>query len=948
MPARVGSLGSGDLFEREQELAVVDGLLDAARGGAGGLVLITGPAGIGKTSLLDACHEAGEKRGIVVLRAIADELLMGSSFATVRELLWPRVQAAGQGVWEGAAGLAAPVFRTEGAEIAERPPAASVLHGLYWLVAGLAEHAPLALLVDDGQWLDHASAGFFAYLARRVGPLPVLLVVAMRGGETLGAPPALGPLVELGGRELRISPLSEDASVALVRRRLGARADSELCRSCWEATGGNPFYLRELTVALEAERERPSVELAKSVRELGAGAIGRTVLVRLARLGSDCERLAQAVAVLGPGCALRHAAALARLERDQAEAAADALRAADLLTGGRALSFSHPIVAEALTAELPPSRLAAMHGRAADLLVADGAGPERVSLHLLSTEPYGEPARVDVLRSAAREALARGAPELAVSYLRRALAEPPPKESRLGVLRELGRAECLAPIATDFTALREALALADDPRQRVDISLELALGLFAVIRNQDGRAVLEEALEREEDLDADTVEQLEAALIAGGLDELAATPMLLVRAERHFEAARRGAVRDPRTLAALAVTGVVTGMSAQDAGALAELALRDERMLSRWLDDGYVTATAALCMADRLADADHAADAGIVEAQHRGLASMFMQLAVVRAETAFRAGDLDLAHAYAERALELGRELGAEHVALRQWLPIVLLERGDVNAALRLLEPAELDRAALAGSFAVVVLAHRGRALVAAGDLDRGLADLLDADRRMVAAGWQLSVLTDWVPSAAVALLELGRAGEARQLATRELADAVAFGAARRHGIALSLAGRLEGGDEGLALLRRAVGVLERTPARLEHARALINLGEGLRTRGHRVEARSALTQAISIAGELGAGALSERARLELVATGARPRRTALSGPDALTPAERRTARMAAGGLSNREIAQALFVSAKTVEAQLSQAYAKLAIHSRQELHAALTRGRPDSGPVKQ
>ena len=185
-----GSLGSGALFEREQELAVVDGLLDAARGGAGGLVLITGPAGIGKTSLLDACAQAGEKRQLLVLRAIADELLMGSSFATVRELLWPRVREAGQAAWEGAAGLAAPVFRTEGGQLAERPPAASVLHGLYWLVAGLAEHAPLALFVDDGQWLDHASAGFFAYLARRVGPLPVLLVIAMRGGDTLRAAPA--------------------------------------------------------------------------------------------------------------------------------------------------------------------------------------------------------------------------------------------------------------------------------------------------------------------------------------------------------------------------------------------------------------------------------------------------------------------------------------------------------------------------------------------------------------------------------------------------------------------------------------------------------------------------------------------------------------------------------------------------------------------------------------
>ena len=119
-----------------------------------------------------------------------------------------------------------------------------------------------------------------------------------------------------------------------------------------------------------------------------------------------------------------------------------------------------------------------------------------------------------------------------------------------------------------------------------------------------------------------------------------------------------------------------------------------------------------------------------------------------------------------------------------------------------------------------------------------------------------------------------------------------------------------------------------------------MNLGEGLRVRGRRAEARQVLAQARDIAHDLGARALVRRARDELVASGARPRREALSGPDALTPAEARTARMAAEGLSNREIAQALFVSAKTVEAQLSQAYAKLSIHGRRELAGALGRKR--------
>jgi DNA-binding CsgD family transcriptional regulator len=130
--------------------------------------------------------------------------------------------------------------------------------------------------------------------------------------------------------------------------------------------------------------------------------------------------------------------------------------------------------------------------------------------------------------------------------------------------------------------------------------------------------------------------------------------------------------------------------------------------------------------------------------------------------------------------------------------------------------------------------------------------------------------------------------------------------------------------------------VLERSEARLEHAHALVALGSGLIERGERAAAREPLTCGLDLAYRGGGGAIAERARAQLLTLGLRPRRQALSGPEALTPAERRTARMAAGGLSNRQIAQALFVSPKTVESQLSRAYEKLGIRTRAELAAAL------------
>jgi hypothetical protein len=138
----------------------------------------------------------------------------------------------------------------------------------------------------------------------------------------------------------------------------------------------------------------------------------------------------------------------------------------------------------------------------------------------------------------------------------------------------------------------------------------------------------------------------------------------------------------------------------------------------------------------------------------------------------------------------------------------------------------------LQGWHGVVTLAGRGVVRVAMGDLERGAADMLDADRRMSSAGLQLSVLTDWVAAATRTLVHLGRQADAQEIAVRELEQAIAFGAARRHGIALSVCGSLDSGDDALVSLCRAVEILERSAARLEHARALVNLGVGLRHRG--------------------------------------------------------------------------------------------------------------------
>jgi DNA-binding CsgD family transcriptional regulator len=924
-----------ELLERRDELSRLADLVRHARTGSGSFALVEGPAGIGKTSLLDVCVERARELGVATLRATGDEVAMESPFFVARELLWPAVSEPGSDVLTGAARFAAPVFEGVPPESDGRDRVGTVLHGLYWLVANLSERGPLLLVVDDAHWLDPASGRFLVHLARRIDSLPVVLLAAARLGEAPDTTGALTALSAAADAIVRPAPLSESAAAVLVRRELGARVDDELCRVCVEATGGNPFYLEALIAALRSEGGRPTVELATHVLGLGAGALGRSLLVRLARLGEDCQRLARAVAVLAPGSPLRHAAELAGLERDRAEAAADQLRVVELLAPGRELTFMHPIVYEAITADLAPSLAAAMHLRAAALLLAEAAPLDRVATHLLAAEAYGEGWVVEALRGAARAALARGAPEAAVSYLYRALVEPPASELRLEVLLELGRAEAQLPYAHNFRGFREALECTDEVQRRAEIALELAWGLTSTGRNAEVAVVLSDILVRSDELEPALVERIETLLIGAGAGDLTMSQWVAECATRHLDRLQRGESFDPVLLGpAVGLAGAFMGLPAASVTELVRPVLAQGPLLE--FAPAFLGASMTLLVCDQLLEAGEALDAALAESQRHASVPMFVQMSTFRAGVSLRLGDLDVAEDHAQRAYELGAELGNGHWGMLYLLPI-LLERGRPAEAMRVLATLPLGEAELCLWPGVIALAHRGCASVASGDTQSGLADLLDADRRMAAGRCDLSVITDWVPLAVTALVALGREGEAQTVAERELAAATVFGASRRLGIALSTCGLLDRDSRGVERLREAVALLRSTPAALDHARSLVNLGIGLRVRGETEEARTVLAQGMDIAHRCGGFAVAERAREQLIALGARPRRDALTGPEALTPAELRTARMAAEGLTNREIAESLFVSTKTVETHLSHAYVKLGIERRAGLSAALT-----------
>jgi DNA-binding CsgD family transcriptional regulator len=240
----------------------------------------------------------------------------------------------------------------------------------------------------------------------------------------------------------------------------------------------------------------------------------------------------------------------------------------------------------------------------------------------------------------------------------------------------------------------------------------------------------------------------------------------------------------------------------------------------------------------------------------------------------------------------------------------------------------------------VLIPAARGRLRLAQGRAADALADFQACGAMFAEEVWGLPAHeTGYVHArsgAALALVRLGQHERARQLADAELADIRVFGTPRALGIALRAAGLAHGGQEGLALLHESVTTLERSPALLERARSLADFGAALRRSGERAAARDPLARALELAARCGARPLAARARDELKATGARPRRQWRTGVEALTPGELRVVRLAAEGRSNREIACELYVTLKAIEGHLARAYAKLGIEGRAQLPRAL------------
>jgi DNA-binding CsgD family transcriptional regulator len=575
------------------------------------------------------------------------------------------------------------------------------------------------------------------------------------------------------------------------------------------------------------------------------------------------------------------------------------------------------------------------HRRAADVLLETGALPEQAAAHLGQTLPAHDPFVVTTLRQAASRSLAQGAPEAAVSYLRRALDEPPLSEQRLDVLYELGVAELNSNAAEASEHLREALASLADAADRPDIVLAYSHSLIATDRPEEATAVLQATSDQIRDSDRDLHLRLEARLVVGTQFEPA---LHQLRTER-LEAARAGELESGTgaglVLAQWALEEARRGVSrertidyAMRAQALGAVAKMDELLFA-------MNSLYALALAGEVDEAARALTVAISESQRQGDVLNLSLSYMVRGIVRWQQGNLR----GAEEDLRMSEfvEWPGLQAERASYLADVLLEQGETAEAKDL-----IDRPPAAGApgFRVHFLHTRGHVRLETGRPEQALTDFLEVRDITESLGIENPAYAPWRSQAALSLHRLERTKEAHDLAVAELELSRRWGAGRTVGISLSALGLVEGGSAGEQFLREAVDVLAPSPARLEHARSLVDLGAALRRGNSRKEARELLREGVRVAHACGANSLVNRANEELAATGAHPRTILLSGIESLTASERRVAQMAAEELSNKEIAQTLFVTVKTVEVHLSRVYRKLGIASRRQLAQAL------AGPI--
>ena len=911
------------IFEREPIRAAIFNAMKRARSGAGTSLFLAGEAGLGKTTLINETCAVAREQGFSVGFAACSEVDALIPLAMLERLL-ADVQVSPMRV-NRLTISSADLLATRYVEIAA------------WLRE--LRDAPLLLAVDDLQWSDPDSLTLLATLCRRLEGVPAMVLAATRSWP----PGAIESARYLAGEGLagleHLSALSDTAGHALLREWAGGELPSESAAKALESCAGNPLLLSEVGKGWARGEDMLA----------GSGPLAeRVFLPRFAGVGAGGLRWARAASVLGTRFHPRHVDELLGLSALEGVESLEALCGAGVMRAASAgeVEFVHPLLREALYQDMALPVRRAAHARAFRLLSEHGFRTTQAAAHVLSAELYGDSEAIEAIRGAAHASLAAGAMSTAVEYFAGAvrLAGDFPDPA---VLRELAET-CLLVGRVD-QAEKAARRLLDLPGLGEEMRL-CALRVYGQTMMASARLEEAEGASQEASnlaLRFDPALAVEILLDGSYASWIYRTPRIAgLMVERACGLAREIAVTDPRILASATAAGANLACIGGDPSGFEELAVVARPLLrsplpnqirSPWAWDpvfAYINVAKIVERFDECTDA-YALLAETTKSQ--GAELSYWSYSVNHSDVLWRTGRLEEAYALLYEGAGVAELFRGLSPFVSVGLAFLSHERGLAEECERWTARVTAAMAAM-GEMPYLRLwllyidcsreLGRGRSEVAAGIATRirALAE---------SSGILEPCAVPWHATAIEAFTAAGRLEEASELAgfLGSLCARLPCQAPR----AVALAGRawiewLRGDPESAeALYRDALAHNAAVAMPIAHAETLIGYGRFLRLSGNSARARKVLGEAAEMLEPTGARRLLNLAFQELAVAGGQPRRRQYSSPG-LTAQEKRVADLAAVGLTNKEIAQSLYLSAKTVDHHLASVYQKLGLKSRREL----------------
>ena len=885
-------------------------------GGRGGLCAIEGPAGIGKTRLLTHARQRATNAGWRVIDTRCTPMTPTISHVLLRDWFSGIAQRNGTAI-DGPARVLQELSDDVQSGVGD------LVYGARWVLEEIAQEQPVMLIVDDLHWADTGSLEVLDLLVSTIQHLPCLVVYTVRSGEPVASAEALAR-VRMSSTVLSPAPLSQDAVLALLRHH-DALASAADARHIHEMSGGVPFYVREL------------LNDADGVPEIVIGSVAG----RLSRLSETAAVTARAVCVLGGAATVGTVAELSQQKLDIVARDISALVGAHLLSldSGR-LAAMHPLIARAVLGHMSASESADLHGRAVAILVRRGAPRAVVANHLLHTMPGADDDARERLTEQGHVALKAGDHQLAVRYFNRAIAEGSVGEPQIPLFSAAAQAHARSgDLDTALVVWEMAADLTDDGNVLAALKAEVGDALVMAGRHQEAAEAFGSYLDGDQG-QCPARQRLIARMVLAGMLHGAHASDLREQVDRVLAQPSSDDTYDDRL--ALSSGSVLLAFAGQDADR-ARLLARRAAEGGRLLDDeaegtGLYLAAGALTWTSSFEESERLLTDAIERAQVRGATSTFASASSSRGFARVYMGMVT------EAVLDFEAALSQRAQGWNAYLPGVLaglvecrIARGELDLAAE--HRAELESVAhtagMTGAYATWALAD----LAEANGEHEQAAALYGEVGHLVSGRMDNPAILPWRSGQALAMIRLGRSHEAVGLARENAVLANEFGAPYAVALAMRTLAAVDPTGDRMGLLRDALDVLKDTRAlRLEAQistdlagmMVLLTPGQGAQ------EAVRLLRQAESHASHQELHPLADRVHRLLSRLGQDTQPAPAPGVNKLTVSERRVAELAASGMSNREIAQQLFVTVKAVEWHLSNVYRKLGIRSRTRLAEAL------------